>query len=327
MTTGTPPSRRRPTWPELPAPVRAAIEARLGAPVTGWTSHDGGYSPGLASTLRTDGGAVFVKAVGVSHEFAATLYRQEARRSALLPRGVPAPRARWLLDVPTDDGAWVAVASDAVAGRTPTSPLRGRDLDAVAELALRVGEHEVAPGVLPEVADELPTSCTATLAAERPAGLATLDPWFTTHLDRLAGLERHAPEAVAGTRLVHGDLRADNTLLVEQAPDGGRAAGAGPAALAVDWAYPARGAAFCDLVGMLPATQAEGGPAPEDVLARHPLPHGTDEDAVTAYLVALTGYFVHSSLQPPPPGIPHVRAFQRVQGEAGVAWLRRRLGG
>jgi cysteine desulfurase/selenocysteine lyase len=48
--------------------------------------------------------------------------------------------------------------------------------------------------------------------------------------------------------------------------------------------------------------------------------------AVTAYLAALTGYFVHESLQPPPPGIPHVRAFQRAQGEVCIAWLRERLG-
>lgn len=47
---------------------------------------------------------------------------------------------------------------------------------------------------------------------------------------------------------------------------------------------------------------------------------------MTTFLVALTGYFVRSSLQPPPPGIPHVRPFQRAQGEVCVAWLRTRLG-
>lgn len=199
---------RRPTWTDLPAAVRRAIEARTGA-VAGWTSHDGGYSPGLASTLRTAQGPVFVKAVPVEHEFAAHLYRQEAQRSALLDEAVPAPRLLWSVDVDAGDG---------------------RD-------------------------------------------------W----------------------------------------PRAGRA-------VAVDWAYPGRGAAFCDLVGMLPAVEVEGGPPPEEALRRRPLPQGTDEDAVTAYLVAITGYFVHASLQPPPPGIPHVRAFQRAQGEAGIAWLRRRLG-
>jgi len=223
---------RRPTWTDLPAAVRRAIEARTGA-VAGWTSHDGGYSPGLASTLRTAQGPVFVKAVPVEHEFAAHLYRQEAQRSALLDEAVPASRLLWSVDVDAGDGRDWAV--------------------------------------------------------------------------------------VAGDRLVHNDLRGDNALIVTRGPRAGRA-------VAVDWAYPGRGAAFCDLVGMLPAVEVEGGPPPEEALRRRPLPQGTDEDAVTAYLVAITGYFVHASLQPPPPGIPHVRAFQRAQGEAGIAWLRRRLG-
>ncbi|PFG42651.1 hypothetical protein ATJ88_1319 [Isoptericola jiangsuensis] len=327
--------RRRPTWSELPPAVRAAVEERLGATVRSASSHDGGYSPGLASTLTTTGGPVFVKAVPVSEEFSARVYRQEVERSRLLPDGVPAPRARWVLDVPADDvpaddvpaddgrasgsdGAWVVVAFDAVAGRAPATPLVGPELDAVAGLARRIGGVEVAPGVLPELADELPHTCTAALSDARPQGLDTYDPWFVEHLDDLAAREEHAADAARGRALVHGDLRADNALLV------------GPEhylhAVAVDWPYVSRGAAFFDLVAMLPAVQAEGGPTPEDVLARHPLPAGTDDDAVTAVLVALTGYFVAMSLEPDPPGIPHVRAFQRAQGEAGLAWLRRRLG-
>lgn len=98
------------------------------------------------------------------------------------------------------------------------------------------------------------------------------------------------------------------------------------AAVAVDWPCAARGAAFCDAVGMLPAVQIEGGPPPEEVLRRHPLPRDVEPDAVTCYLAALTGYFLKSSLDTAPPGIPHLRAFQRAQAEVGVAWLRHRLG-
>jgi hypothetical protein len=311
--------RRRPTWSELPPSVRAAVEARLGTRVTAATSHDGGYSPGLASTLSTAAGPVFVKAVPVAEEFSARVYRQEVERSSVLPPDVPAPRARWVLDVPVDDaaGGWVAVAFDAVPGRAPRTPLVGRELGAVARLAREIGAVEIAPGVLPELADELDVTCTADLAADRPPGLATYDPWFVEHLDDLAALEEHAAAAARGGALVHGDLRADNAVLVGPGDD--------LRAVAVDWPYANRGAAFFDLVGMLPAVQAEGGPAPEEVLARHPLPAGTDDDAVTAVLVALVGYFVARSLEPDPPGIPHVRAFQRAQGAAGIAWLRRRL--
>ncbi|HWV79386.1 MAG TPA: phosphotransferase [Isoptericola sp.] len=312
-------ARTRPVWTDLPAALRAGIEARLGAPVTGWTSHDGGYSQGLASTLRTDLGAVFVKAVSTEHEFTVGLYRQEAERAAVLGAGVPAPRLRWITEVSAEDGHdWVALAFDAVAGRAPAQPWREDELRAVLDLAVEVGGHRVEDGVLPAFESELPTDLTGRLAAEPPTGLASYDPWLADRLDRLAAIEGAAQAAVAGDHLVHGDLRGDNAVLVADDPYRRRA-------LAVDWAYPGRGAAFCDLVGMLPAVQVEGGPTPEEALGLRPLPAGTDEDAVTAYLVALMGYFVHSSLQPPVPGIPHLRAFQRAQGEACVAWLRRRL--
>jgi hypothetical protein len=52
-----------------------------------------------------------------------------------------------------------------------------------------------------------------------------------------------------------------------------------------------------------------------------------DPEAVTTYAVALAGYFVHVSLLPELPGIPHLRAFQRAQGEVCLDWLRVRLGG
>ncbi|WP_159796434.1 phosphotransferase [Puerhibacterium puerhi] len=315
------PARRRPVWPQLPAPVRAAVEDRLGARVTGWASRDGGYSPGMASVLETTRGRVFVKATGPGNDVARALYREEARRAAVLPPTVPAPRVRWSLEVGTGDGGpgWVVVAADAVAGRPPRTPWHPDELDAVVDLARRVAAHEVPAGVLPEAADELPSGRWAVLADDRPQGLDTYDPWVAKNLDRLAALAAPVREAVTGPHLAHGDLRGDNALVVPRAPDA-------PGAVAVDWPYAVRAAPFLDLVAMLPSVRLEGGPEPEEVLRRHPLPTGVEDDAVTCYLADLVGYFVHGSLQPPPPGIPHVRAFQRAQAEVGVAWLRRRLG-
>lgn len=316
MTTSSP-SRTRPVWPELPAHVRGALEGRLGAPVLAWTSHDGGYTPGMASTLRTARGSVFVKAVAVEHDFSAEMYRQEAQRSSLLPDGVPAPRLRWLAEVPGLAGDdWVAVAFDALTGNPPRVPWRPDELDAVVDLAARIAEHDIPPGALPETADELPSELTRRLADERPAGLGSYDPWLADHLDRLAEIEGDVVEAVAGTSLLHGDLRGDNAVVVDDP------SGAGVRAIAVDWPFAVRGAAFTDVVGMLPSVRLEGGPPPWEVLERHPLPAGTDDGAVRAYLVALTGYFVHSSLQPPPPAVPHVRDFQRRQAEVCIEWLR-----
>jgi hypothetical protein len=213
----------------------------------------------------------------------------------------------------------VAIASDAVRGRSPRTPWVPEELDALASLARRIAGHVLPAGALPEAVEELATASWAKLASEGAAGLRIYDPWAGVNLDRLVALAAPVAEAVAGSFLVHGDLRGDNALIIEDSPGG-------LTAVAVDWPYAFRGAAFIDTVAMLPSVQIGGGPAPEEVLARHPLPSGTDDDAVTCYLAHLAGYFVHVSLQPPPPGIPHVRAFQRAQGEACIAWLRRRLG-
>ncbi|GAB2497045.1 hypothetical protein GCM10027063_40240 [Promicromonospora xylanilytica] len=317
-------TRVRPVWPDLPEHVRDAVAARIGGPVTGWTSHDGGYSPGWALTLRTAGGSVFVKVASTDHEVAARLHRREAVRASALPDGVPAPAFRWIMELPEPGGAepaWVVVASDVVPGRTPrTQPWDLDDLDRLQHLARRIARHEVPDGgVFPAFADDARPEA-ARLAGERPAGLATYDPWLAEHLDLLAEVaspERQA-EAFAGPHLVHGDLRADNALVVRQA-------GGAEEAVAVDWPYATRGARFIDQTAMLPAVHAGGGPAPADVLERTPLPADVEPEAVTVWVAAMTAYFAHTSLLDPPPGIPHVRAFQRVQAEACIPWLRARL--
>ncbi|ROR93215.1 phosphotransferase family enzyme [Salana multivorans] len=309
-------SRRRPTWPDLPGELRRAVEGRLGAVVATWESHDAGYSPGPALTLTTaEGDRVFVKAADTRNPDSVRFHRREAEVAAALSDDVPTPRLRWSLEVVDADGLeWVALAFDAVAGRNPRVPWRPEELAAVGRLVTRVAEAP-APALLVDYADGVYDGWGSLAAAPDP-GLASYDPWATANLEALAAIEATAPDAVRGDRLVHNDLRGDNVLV----PDDGSPA------LVVDWPHARRGAAFCDLVGWLPALRLEGGPEPEEMLAAHPVGRAADPDAVTAFVVAIAGYFVHSSLQPPPPGIPHVRAFQRAQGEVCLDWLRVRLG-
>lgn len=315
-------SRVRPTWPELPATIRAAIEERLEARVTSWVSHDGGYSPGLASVLTTRHGSAFVKTAAPGQVEALQLHRREAVKAARLPEAVPAPALLWSLEVPNAGQpevaeSWAVLAFEPVDGRTVrTDPWDMDDVDLLARLALQIGEHPAPDG--DEFTDFAETSWphAELLADERPAGLSAYDPWVAGHLDLIAQLAAPArqAEAFAGNSLVHGDFRADNVLI------------AGPEdrsrGVVVDWPYAVRGAAFLDLVGMLPAVHALGGPAPSEVLDRTPLPPGTDPEAVLTRVADMVAYFVHSSLQAPPPGIPHLRRFQRAQAEAGIAWLR-----
>jgi aminoglycoside phosphotransferase (APT) family kinase protein len=306
-------------WAELPAPVRAAVEARLGAPVVAARDQSGGFSPGLAARLRlADGQRVFVKAVNAARNPESPgMYRREAAVMATLPAGVPAPRLRWS----EDDGDWVVLAFDEVDGVPPELPWRAGDLHRVlAALTDLSAALTPAPSAaeLGTVAEALREDFTGwrTLAAAPDPRLAEVDPWAAANLDTLAGRESRWEEAARGDTLLHCDLRADNVLLT---PDGG--------VVFVDWPAACVGAPWIDLLGLLPSVAMQGGGDPEELAAVHPLARAADPDALTAVLAALAGYFVAGSLRPAPPGLPTLRDFQRAQGVVALRWLRHRLQG
>jgi hypothetical protein len=153
-------------------------------------------------------------------------------------------------------------------------------------------------------------------AAHRVARMtwAGSTPGCAGHLGRLAGLEAGWGEGAAGDTLVHADVRADNVLLTPSQ------------VVFVDWPWASIGAAWFDLLGMLPSVHMQGGPAPESLLADHLVARDADPVAVTAVLVGVAGFFLRQSQQPAPPGLPTLRAFQAAQGRAALAWLRVRTG-
>jgi hypothetical protein len=69
----------------------------------------------------------------------------------------------------------------------------------------------------------------------------------------------------------------------------------------------------------------QGGSSPEEFLKRFDL-SGISDEAIDAALCSLAGFFVVGALEPPPPGLPTVRAFQAAQGVVAVRWLRERTG-
>jgi hypothetical protein len=96
--------------------------------------------------------------------------------------------------------------------------------------------------------------------------------------------------------------------------------------VAVDWPWACVGAAWVDLLLLLPSVTMQGGPDPEATFAAHPVAAGVDPRAVTTALAAWAGFLVEGSRQPPPPGLPTLRAFQLGQGLVALDWLRRRTG-
>jgi hypothetical protein len=143
--------------------------------------------------------------------------------------------------------------------------------------------------------------------------LKDLDPWVVRHLDTLAELESRWMEASVGNTLLHSDLRADNILLV------------GNRVVFVDWPHVAVGAAWFDLMAMLPSVAMQGGPNPQELFISNRVGASASSSDVDSALCALAGYFVFQCRQVPPPGIPTVREFQRVQGVHATAWLRQRI--
>ena len=148
-----------------------------------------------------------------------------------------------------------------------------------------------------------------TLAAE--GGDPSLDGWCRDRLDELAAEEARWEEVTVGDGLIHGDVRSDNVLLVD---DG--------LVVFVDWTATCTGAPWFEVVAMLPSVELEHGGPPESVLARAGLDDLGPESLVPV-VAALAGYFAERSRLPDPPGLPTLRSFQRAQGEVALAWLRR----
>ncbi|MER5751881.1 phosphotransferase [Streptomyces sp. NPDC002088] len=314
--TAPPAAGARTPWEALPARVHDAVARIIGAPVLHAVTEPGGFSPGAAARLRTaDGRRAFVKAVSAdTNPDSPALHRTEARNAAALPPAVPAPR---LLGT-YDDGTWVALVFEEVAGRQPHVPWRPaelrRVLDAVADLSRTLTPSPLdAPPAAEKLGDAFDgwrRLCDGAAGDVR----GRLDDWSVAHLADLAELAAPWPESVSGDTLAHADLRADNMLLTA---DGG--------VVFVDWPHAVRAAPWFDLLVMLPCVRAQGGPDPQEVFTAHPVGRDADPGAVTAALAGLAGYFLEHALRPPPPGLPTLRPFQRAQGEAAVEWLRTRL--
>ncbi|SDJ59977.1 aminoglycoside phosphotransferase family protein [Streptomyces indicus] len=303
-------------WQEIPATVRGALEQQLGARVVEAATQRGGFSPGVAARLRlADGTRAFAKAVSAEvNEQSAAMHRTELANAALLPPGTPAPR----LLGSYDDGLWVVLLFEDVAGRQPHVPWVPAELDRVLAAVGRLSERLTpAPDGAEPLPDE-PFKGWRLLAAAHADGtddLADMDPWVRTHLTALAARERDCGRAIAGDTLAHADLRADNILLTDAG------------AVFVDWPHACRAARWFDLLVMLPSVAMQGGPSPETLFAAHPAAQGAVAEDVTTALIGLTGMFLDQARRPAPPGLPTLRPFQQAQGEQALAWLKTRLAG
>jgi aminoglycoside phosphotransferase (APT) family kinase protein len=297
----------RPAWTTLPAAVRAAVEELLGWPVVEAVSQPGGYSPGAAVRVRgPQGERAFVKAASADvNALAPVMHRQEALLTPLLPESLGCARLIGTVDAPP----WFALVLTEVDGRPPQQPWVDDELDAALEALRQLSEVPAPPGLPPAeqvLADDLDRW--PLLLAEPEL----LPAWESRHAARLADLEGSWRSAVAGHRLLHVDVRADNLLI---RPDG--------SAVLVDWPSAAAGDPVLDLLALAPSVALAGGPRPGALLTRVGRPADRQVRVIAA---ALLGLFRWRSLQPPPGGMPTVRRFQADQADVLSAWLQELTG-
>jgi hypothetical protein len=309
------PVNRRIGWPDLPTRVRDAVQEILGDRVVSAVSQPGGFSPGTADRVVTAGGRrAFVKAVGAAlNDRSVVLHRREGEHTAALPPQAPTPRLLGRYD----DGDWVALVLTDVAGRHPVTPWRADELERVlATLADLAALLTPAPAVaVPTAADLLRDDFRGwrRIAGDPPADL---DPWARDHLDDLVHAAGAGHAALAGDTLCHADLRSDNLLLGREG-----------AVTVVDWPWACRGPAWLDTVLLLLNVEVHGGWDSEALLRSTPLAAEAAPAVVTGVFAGFAGFFLDAARQPPPPGIPTVRAFQRAQADALLPWLARRFTG
>ncbi len=86
-----------------------------------------------------------------------------------------------------------------------------------------------------------------------------------------------------GDTLLHFDIRADNILI-------------GPDARVwfFDWPHACVGVTWFDTLGVAPSVTMQGGPSPEEVLARYGGTRDVDPAEVTACIATVAGFFTRT---------------------------------
>ena len=305
-------------WTDMPMRLRGEIERWLGGAVVGAVTQPTGFTPGVAARLTAyDGRRVFVKAAGPEpNADTPAMHRRETRIVSALPCVARVPRLLWSYD--EGEAGWVALAFEDVDGRHPTQPWRIEELHRVVA-ALEDLSMLLTPSPLPVAMVGTAGYIFATrgwrqLCNERPSQLDYLDEWSRRHMQTLVAIEEAVEGVLEGDTLLNNDIRADNILLTPEH------------VWFVDWPHASVGPPWLDVVAFAPSVTMQGGPPPEEVISRHSASRTADRDAITAAVVALAGYFTHRAVQPSPPGLPTVRAFQDAQGVVARKWVAQRTG-
>jgi SAM-dependent methyltransferase len=184
-------------------------------------------------------------------------------------------------------------------------PWRVGDVARLLETLNEVAATPIARGVLPDLEADR-GRVAGWLNVEREPG-----PFLSLGLCSEAWLSEALPSLLlaqdlallAGSELVHGDLRSDNLCFLPER------------VVLVDWNCAQRGNAAFDRAALAPSLRLEGGPLPDELV------HG---DGALAALIC--GFFAANAGLRPIPDAPMVRWIQLRQLRIALPWAARALG-
>ena len=137
--------------------------------------------------------------------------------------------------------------------------------------------------------------------------------WIDVAFPVLRDLEQGLLTARRPFALLHVDTRSDNIRLI------------GDRLVMFDWPFAAAGPAEFDAAAFAQGVTAEGGPAPERVLAWYEELFPLRARELDASIAGIAGYFADRAWRPPMPGLPRLRSIQRRQLKATLSWAARRF--
>ena len=315
----------KPPWSAVPASVRAETERRLRSRVVRATRAYGGYAASATfRLLHANGRRAFFKAGYPPPPGSAAIFPvdREEKRYLELARfmGRWAPRffgsfrlERWHVLLLEDLGPatippWTADKTRRAA--RSYAKFHRSTLGARLPAFLPRADHVEFGGFWRGLTDRGELARTASLARRRAD---EAQEWLDVALPALLDLEKGLLTARRPFALLHFDTRSDNIRLI------------GDRLVMFDWPFAAAGPAEFDLAAFAQAVDAEGGPAPERVLAWYEevLPLRARE--LDASIAGIAGYFADRAWRPPMPGLPRLRSIQRRQLKATLAWAARRF--
>jgi hypothetical protein len=298
----------------VPDAVRDWVERTLGSPVVAAAEQVGGMSPGCATRLTcADGTRAFVKAVGAElNPDTPGLFRREV--GVLDHLGAHELWARLLASY--DDGAWVALLIEDVAGRHPDFTHDGElqevlvGTDRLSEV-LRQRDVPTSVGLV-DVSGAFRTWAANLDALADAPGATPVPGWLRTDPYGWADLLReHAARPMP--HVAHWDIRVDNLL---RRPTG--------EVVFVDWGMAARGPAWVD--PLLTRLERVDDPWFDASIGSSPTLRDVGDEVVTAFLAGFAAHLAVRSVVAVDVNLPTLNDFRISESRRMLVAVARRTG-